>query len=406
MQQSPFLFLIIAIAFTQAMVFSVIVFFRPLPNHSNRLLSAFLFISASGMIPWIFKLSGIISTFPRLLHAPVGFFFLIVPIFYLYALSVANQLKRKHLSHLLPGLFEFLFLFIIFLLPDDARFRFYNVAGKEFLGILYTFIWPCYSIFYALLSIRLVNGYGKIVPVFYTNLNGKLLKWIKVTGFILIVYFLIEFLAAYFVVFESNRSIAIYVSALTNLIWIYWVSICGLLQKEIVLPINDYKELLLNNTPVNNNLTAQESTLALPLDNTDEPKQENQLNNAIDLKNYQLVCDLFIEKHVYLNKDISLFIVAEMTELHIKDVSRLINQYAKKNFNQFVNSFRVEEAKKHLINSELNHLNLTGIAEKVGFNSRSTFFSAFKQLEGVTPNEFKKLSDNQLNNKSTKKNSV
>ena len=47
----------------------------------------------------------------------------------------------------------------------------------------------------------------------------------------------------------------------------------------------------------------------------------------------------------------------------------------------------------------MNHLNLTGIAEKVGFNSRSTFFSAFKQLEGITPNEFKKATDNQSNKK-------
>jgi AraC-like DNA-binding protein len=91
--------------------------------------------------------------------------------------------------------------------------------------------------------------------------------------------------------------------------------------------------------------------------------------------------------------------VAEMTELNIKEVSRLINQYAKKNFNQFVNSFRVDEAKKHLNNSEMNHLNLTGIAEKVGFNSRSAFFSAFKQQEGITPNEFKKSAGNQIDNK-------
>jgi AraC-like DNA-binding protein len=401
MPQSTYLFLIIAFTFTQATVFSVIVFFRQLPNHSNKLLSAFLFFSASGNLPWIFKLSGVINTFPRLLHTPTGFFFLIVPTFYIYVLNVANQLNRKHLLHLLPGLFEFLLLFIIFLLPDDARNSFYNVTGKAFLGFLYTFIWPFYSIFYAFLSIRLVNSYSKIIPFFYTNLNGKLLKWVKVTGYMLIVNFLIEFFAAYFFVFESYRNDAIYVSALTNLIWIYWITIHGLLQKEIDLPINDYKELLLNDTSVNNNFIEQETDLHFPLDKTDENKQEDKLTTEIDLKNYELVLDLFVQNQVYLNKDISLFMVAEMTELNIKDVSRLINQYAKKNFNQFVNAFRVEEAKKHLINSEMNHLNLTGIAEKVGFNSRSAFFSAFKLQEGMTPNEFKKSAVNQTNNKET-----
>jgi AraC-like DNA-binding protein len=399
MPQSTYLFLIIAIAFTQATVFSVIVFFRPLPNNSNKLLSAFLFLSASGLLPWIFKLSGAIHIFPRLLHSPIGFFFLIVPVFYIYVLNVANQLRRKHLLHLLPGLFEFLFLFIIFLLPDDSRNRFYNVTAKAFFGILYTFIWPLYSIIYALLSIRLVNSYSKIVPLFYTNLNGKLLKWVKITGYMLIANFLIEFLAAYLTVFESYRIGGVYVSAITNLIWIYWITINGLLQKEIDLPINTYDELLLNHTSVNDNFTKQETELHLPLDNFDPPKQENQLTSEIDLKNYALVHDLFVHNHVYLNKEISLFMVAEMTELNIKEVSRLINQYAKKNFNQFVNSFRVDEAKKHLNNSEMNHLNLTGIAEKVGFNSRSAFFSAFKQQEGITPNEFKKSAGNQIDNK-------
>jgi AraC-like DNA-binding protein len=399
MQQPTLLFFIMVIAFTQATVFSAIVFFRPLPNHSNKLLSAFLFLSASGMLPWIFKLSGAIHTFPRLLHTPTGFFFLIVPVFYIYVLNIANQLKRKHLFHLLPGLFEFLFLFFIFLLPNETRNKFYNVTSKAFLEILYTFIWPFYSIIYAILSIRLVNSYSKIIPLFYTNLNGKLLKWVKITGYMLIVNFLIEFLAAYFTVFQNYRISAIYVSAITNLIWIYWITIHGLLQKEIDLPLNDYKELLLNDTSVNNNLAEQEVNNQLPLNKTYEPKQEDKLTNEIDLKNFDLVIDLFEQKQVYLNKEISLFMVAEMTKLNIKDVSRLINQYAKKNFNQFVNSFRVDEAKKHLINSEMNHLNLTGIAEKVGFNSRSAFFSAFKLQEGITPNEFKKAADNQNSKK-------
>ncbi len=393
MQQSPFLFLIIAIAFTQAIVFSVIVFFRLLPNNSNRLLSAFLFLSASGMLPWIFKLSGIIQIFPRLLHAPTGFFFLIVPIFYIYVLNVANQLKSKKLLHLLPGLLEFLFLFIIFLLPDDARNRFYNITGKAFLGILYTFIWPFYSIIYTLLTIRFVNANSKIIPFYYTNLNGKLLKWVKITGYILIVNFLIEFLAAYLTVFESYGISAVYISALTNLILIYWISVNGLLQKEIYLPINTYDHQLLNTTTTTTNFIEQEVDIQESLDNSTESKQDDKLVNEIDLKNFELVHQLFAHNHVFLNKDISLFIVAEMTNLNIKDVSRLINHYGKKNFNQFVNSFRVEEAKKHLMNPEMNHLNLTGIAEKVGFNSRSAFFSAFKLQEGITPNEFKKSAD-------------
>ena len=168
----------------------------------------------------------------------------------------------------------------------------------------------------------------------------------------LIVNFLIKFLAAYLTFFESYGIRAVYISALTNLIWIYWITIHGLLQKEIDLPLNPDNELSFNHAAVNNDFTTSEANTHPSLGNAEQPKPENRLTSEIDLKNYELVLDLFVQNQVYLNKDISLFIVAEMINLPVKEVSRLINQYAMKNFNQFVNTFRVEEAKKHLTNSE------------------------------------------------------
>jgi len=85
-----------------------------------------------------------------------------------------------------------------------------------------------------------------------------------------------------------------------------------------------------------------------------------------------------------------LFTFANRLQMPYREVSNVINKFANKNFNLFLNEFRIDEA-KHLINNDSSDkFNLTWIAEEVGFNSRSSFFAAFKTISGTTPTEYKK----------------
>ncbi len=82
-------------------------------------------------------------------------------------------------------------------------------------------------------------------------------------------------------------------------------------------------------------------------------------------------------------------------------MSWLINTHSQKNFNRFVNEFRIEEAKRLLSDPEFDNLNFSGIAEEIGFNSRSSFFTNFKIIEGITPLEFKKSIASKKNDENT-----
>jgi AraC-like DNA-binding protein len=73
-----------------------------------------------------------------------------------------------------------------------------------------------------------------------------------------------------------------------------------------------------------------------------------------------------------------------------REVSNVINKFANKNFNLFLNEFRIDEAKRLINNDSSDKFNLTWIAEEVGFNSRSSFFAAFKTISGTTPDKYKK----------------
>ncbi len=69
-------------------------------------------------------------------------------------------------------------------------------------------------------------------------------------------------------------------------------------------------------------------------------------------------------------------------------VSQVINQDLNSNFYQLVNQYRIEQAKKQLIDTP--QKNVLEIALAVGFNSKSTFNTAFRRNTGVTPSEFRK----------------
>jgi AraC-like DNA-binding protein len=81
--------------------------------------------------------------------------------------------------------------------------------------------------------------------------------------------------------------------------------------------------------------------------------------------------------------------LAEMLSIPAPHLSQTINERLGKSFPDFINSYRVDQAKKKLLDPSLKHLSILGIAEEVGFNSKSSFNSVFKKHTGMTPSEFR-----------------
>ena len=70
-------------------------------------------------------------------------------------------------------------------------------------------------------------------------------------------------------------------------------------------------------------------------------------------------------------------------------LSQIINERLGQTFADFINSYRVEEAKQRLLDPAFGHLSLLGIAIEVGFNSKSSFNAVFKKHTNMTPSEFR-----------------
>jgi AraC-like DNA-binding protein len=93
---------------------------------------------------------------------------------------------------------------------------------------------------------------------------------------------------------------------------------------------------------------------------------------------------------LFLDNDLNLPMVAEKLSISIHEASFLINETTKDNFYNFINKYRVEEAKKLLASTKMEELNILGIAFASGFNSKTTFNTTFKKIVGISPSQYSK----------------
>ncbi len=96
------------------------------------------------------------------------------------------------------------------------------------------------------------------------------------------------------------------------------------------------------------------------------------------------------DKKLYLDSDLTLSDLANELDISSKDLSGFLNHRLKKNFADFINEYRVEEAKSRLLDAENKNIKIIYIAYDSGFNSKAAFYSVFKKHTGMTPTEFRK----------------
>ena len=112
-----------------------------------------------------------------------------------------------------------------------------------------------------------------------------------------------------------------------------------------------------------------------------------QSNHPDILKQVQI---FFETQNYYLNEDASLKDLSTQMQVPSNYISQAINHETQQNFNDFINQYRIAEAKNRLKDEAYSHLNIAGIGKTVGFKSKSAFYAAFKKFTKMTPTEFLK----------------
>ena len=93
------------------------------------------------------------------------------------------------------------------------------------------------------------------------------------------------------------------------------------------------------------------------------------------------------EDEAYLDPELSLQRLAALLKTNSLLLSSLINNHFDKNFNDFINEYRIKEFNRRIKMPENQHLSTFGVALDSGFNSKATFNRAFKKVMGGSPKE-------------------
>ncbi|MEW7290944.1 helix-turn-helix domain-containing protein [Aquimarina sp. 2304DJ70-9] len=103
---------------------------------------------------------------------------------------------------------------------------------------------------------------------------------------------------------------------------------------------------------------------------------------------YEKLLNYITQNKPYLDNNLRLVQLADNIGFSTHILSKLINEKSRKNFNQFINEYRLEEAKKMLLEDA--EISIKTIYFDVGFNNKATFNTAFKSKFNCTPSEYKR----------------
>ena len=98
----------------------------------------------------------------------------------------------------------------------------------------------------------------------------------------------------------------------------------------------------------------------------------------------------YIERErVYVNPELKMSDLADVLGVSSSKLSQVFSLYVKENYYEFINRYRLDEFKRLIAQGEYKTYTLTALSEKCGFK-KSSFFSTFRRVEGMTPTEYLK----------------
>lgn len=120
---------------------------------------------------------------------------------------------------------------------------------------------------------------------------------------------------------------------------------------------------------------------------TDKYKFNKLKDDTADTVSRQLN-EYMMSERPYLNPELKLINVADRLNVTPQVLSQVLNTRLNTRFNDYINQFRIDAFKEYVNSSGMSKYTLQTLASKCGFSSYSTFFRAFKDITGQTPNEY------------------
>jgi AraC-like DNA-binding protein len=349
----------------------------------NVLLAMFLIVSAIDSDS-IFLGGYIYPNFPALGIFLSSFVFFKMPLLYLYLVSVTFsdfKLKWKHLWHGLPFLVNFIvFIPRFYAIGTEGQLEYLlsQTPSERHIEVLFSYITVHLQIFvYLILSFILVNKYRRLLLENYSNASLFNYKWLFQ---FLVIYSADSVMASLknlFMFFGSEEAYfySLLITTLVALGYVVWLVLKTMRHPELFRGIDSKLQLV-------KSMLREDAGLEKLDEPADLNKEVNEKVNALNT--------FMSEKEPFLDPSLSIYDLSKQLNLSTKELSLLINHDLNQHFFDFVNGFRIRKAMEILQDPSRKDLTVLEILYDVGFNSKSSFNTAFKKYTQLTPTDYRK----------------
>lgn len=339
-----------------------------------------LFITLNNLQAWLIDMH-IVSSFIYIRYMRLPWYVLCMPMFYLFLVHYLQLSKKNtHVFKITSLLFTSFILVRLGLIYYAQQQGLSELETKKFMDqyssteeiICYT-----YTIMIFMLSLR---TFYRRQHLFTQVLEFDDLKWIKhymnLAALILLIWLTAIVKSMDHDDFSSPE--IYYPLRLSTTILIYWIGFKGLFRFRIK---EDRIELRKN---IKKQIKTENKEFLWENDKNDADKSDKQKEQFDRVNAY------VVEQKLFLDPLLSLESLARSSQLSSGYLSTLINTFGADHFTDYINKFRVEQAKKMIKDKDFTNYTIVSIGLESGFNSKSTFYKAFKKFTQMTPLEFKR----------------
>lgn len=313
----------------------------------------------------------ILTTFPYFYGIGSAYQFAVGPLLYLYVRSIIDKKYKftlKDLLHFIPFFVIHFNEFPEYFLTNFESYTNYLQGVSSLQNVTIRFmVWHFQPLVYAALLIRLLQHHAGSIKERYPS-DGKVnYYWMRNVFYAYGVVWLGKAVVELFMPYEWYIEQAYYipVSILLTAFHIYIITYLGLNRTEYGREAADNSERY------------KGSQLS-------EEKSKAYLQQL--LRNME-------EEKSFTDPKLTLPSLAGRLSINSRYLSQVINENLGQNFYDFINGYRIDEAKKQLTDPGKKNYTIEAIAFEVGFNSKAAFYSTFKKQTHMTPSQFREMHD-------------
>lgn len=364
-------------------------------NHSRVRNSFAIFLAAVAINNFPSAFFRITETAQSIYAQPVDHilglssFLCLAPLFWIYVYTLTSTAERRpaHLHrHFVLSACTVLAGLVMLFSSHDVWGPLYSNEPVPFSGLtiplavaltsLELALYPQMAV-YLFLIVRRMMLYREKLRDVYASTEEHELRWIYAIGALSIVFWSSRTLLVV-LAFGSTQNgpspIFIIIAALSGLVLVATMTFWGLRQAPPLVPVTEPEQRAKN-------------TEGLPADQQSDKYEKSALTPEASIRITRKLQAAMEADHLHRDANLSLWVLARHIGAQPNYISQTLNDAIGMNFFDFVNSYRVAEAKGLLSTTDKTVLE---IAYEVGFNARSSFYNAFKRLTGETPTGYRK----------------